>query len=160
MAEIDPITTAHFWKNVQVRANSICWFWQGQKTSGYGKFRGTRAHRFSYMLAKGDIPEDLMVRHLCGNKLCVNPNHLEVGTMADNAADGMRLGETLRGSANGKAKLTEADVAYIRLNPDKLTGRNLAVRFGVSAPTISLIRSGRRWRHFEPPAEWNGEEAA
>lgn len=150
----DPITAAQFWRFAEVRSDGVCWFWRGAKQMDYGRFRGVRAHRFAYEVAKGPIPPELMVRHLCGNKLCMNPNHLEVGTMADNARDGARLGEILRGSANGKAKLSEEDVRYIRINPDELSGRNLAVRFGVSAATISLIRSGRRWGHFEPPEEW------
>ncbi len=151
---IDPILTAHFWKHVEVRANGVCWFWQGAKNNGYGKYRAMRAHRFAYEVAKGPIPSDLMVRHLCGNKMCVNPAHLEVGTMADNSRDGIALGEILRGSANGKAKLSEADVLYIRRNPEKLTGRNLATKFSVSPATVSLIRSGRRWGHYNPPEEW------
>lgn len=150
----NPILIAQFWRHAEVRGDGVCWFWRGAKSNGYGRFRGIRAHRMSYEIAKGEIPPELMVRHLCGNKLCVNPRHLDIGTMADNAADGMALGETLRGSANGKAKLAESDVRYIRANPDNLSGRNLAVRFGVSPATISLIRSGRRWGHFEPPAEW------
>ena len=150
----DAIEIAHFWKHVDVRANSVCWFWQGAKRNGYGRFRRRGAHRLVYELAKGPIPEDLMIRHMCGNKSCVNPLHLEVGTMADNARDGIRLGEILRGSKNGKAKLTEAEVLDIRLNPDNLTGRNLATKYSVSTATISLIRSGRRWGHYDPPAEW------
>jgi len=150
----DPITAAQFWRFAEVRSEGVCWFWKGAATNGYGRFRGIRAHRFAYEIAKGPIPSELMVRHLCGNKLCVNPRHLEIGTMADNAADGMKLGETLRGAANGKAKLSEDDVLYIRSNPDDLSGRNLAIKFGVSPATISLIRSGRRWGHFAPPHEW------
>jgi hypothetical protein len=156
----DPLTVAQFWRYVDVRADGVCWFWKGAVSTGYGRFRGIRAHRLAYEIAKGEIPEDLMVRHLCGNKLCVNPSHLEVGTMKDNSQDGIRLGEILRGPANGKAKLSEGDVRYIRANPDELSGRNLAMKFGVSPATISLIRSGRRWGHFDPPAEWTGEEAA
>jgi hypothetical protein len=144
---IDPIVTAHFWRRADVRGEGLCWFWRGAVSTGYGRFRGVRAHRFAYVLVKGPIPSELMVRHLCGNKLCVNPHHLEVGTMADNSRDGMALGEILRGSANGKAKLGEDDVAYIRANPDGMSGRNLATRFGVSPATISLIRSGQRWAH-------------
>lgn len=156
----EPVVVAQFWRHADVRGEGVCWFWQGAVTNGYGRFRGIRAHRLAYEIAKGDIPSEMMIRHLCGNKLCVNPAHLEVGTMADNAQDGIRLGETLRGSANGKAKLSEGAVRYIRTNPDELSGRNLALKFGVSPATISLIRSGRRWRHFEPPAEWTGEAAA
>lgn len=150
----DPLLAAQFWKFVEVRGEGVCWFWRGARKNGYGKFRGKSAHRTSYRIAKGEIPPDLLIRHLCGNKLCVNPRHLEIGTMADNARDGMELGETLRGSANGKSKLVERDVTYIRSNPDNLSGRNLATKFGVSPATISLIRSGRRWGHFNPPPEW------
>jgi hypothetical protein len=145
MTDRDPIAIAHFWNKAEVRADGVCWFWQGHTGNGYGRFRGERAHRFAYRIAKGPIPGDLLIRHLCGNKLCVNPHHLEPGTMADNAQDGIRLGEILRGSRNGRSKLSEEAAEYIRTNPDNLSGRNLAVKFGVSPATISLIRSGRRW---------------
>jgi hypothetical protein len=150
----DPMVAAQFWKFAEVRGEGVCWFWTGATSNGYGRFRRVRAHRFAYEIAKGGIPPELLVRHLCGNKLCVNPRHLELGTNADNAQDGIRLGEILRGSASGKAKLSEADVAYIRANPDNLSGRNLATRFKVSAATVSLIRNGRRWRHFDQPEHW------
>ena len=145
MANYDPISIAQFWAKVEVRSEGVCWFWRGQATNGYGKFRDIRAHRYSYEFAKGAIPEDLLVRHLCGNKMCVNPKHLEVGTMADNARDGIALGEVLRGERNGRSKLTTEQVLYVRENPDRMSGRNLATKFGVSPATISLIRSGRRW---------------
>lgn len=142
-----PIEVAHFWAKVEIGGTAMCWYWRGQLTNGYGRFRGERAHRYAYRLHKGNIPEGLMIRHMCGNKLCVNPDHLAPGTMADNAQDGIRLGETLRGSRNGRSKMEEADARYIIENPDKLTGRQLALRFGVSPATISLIRSGHRWAH-------------
>lgn len=141
----DAISVAQFWAKVDVRSNGVCWFWKGQKVNDYGRFRSERAHRFAYEISKGPIPQDLLVRHMCGNKLCVNPIHLEIGTMADNAHDGIRLGEVLRGERNGKSKLKTADVEYIRANPENLSGRTLAIKFGVSPATISLIRSGRRW---------------
>jgi len=147
LPDVVPIAAAHFWSKVEIRGTAMCWKWKGQTANGYGRFRGERAHRYAYQLHKGNIPDELMIRHLCGNKLCVNPSHLEPGTMADNARDGIRLGETLRGSKNGRAKITEADAAYIRANPDAMTGAQLARRFRVSAATISLIRSGHRWGH-------------
>lgn len=147
-----PIAAAHFWSKVEIGGTAMCWIWTGQIVNGYGRFRGERAHRYAYHLHKGPIPEGLMVRHLCGNKLCVNPSHLEPGTMADNAQDGIRLGETLRGSRNGRAKIGEADARYILANPDKLTGAQLARKFNVSPATISLIRSGDRWRHTHDAA--------
>lgn len=144
---IAPLAAAHFWSKVEIKGSAMCWIWQGQLVNGYGRFRGERSHRYAYRLHKGEIAEGLLLRHLCGNKLCVNPDHLEPGTMADNAADGMRLGETLRGSRNGRSKISEADARYIIDNPDSLTGAKLARKFSVSPATISLIRSGKRWRH-------------
>jgi hypothetical protein len=142
-----PIEVAHFWAKVEIGGTAMCWIWRGHLVNGYGRFRGERAHRYAYQLHKGQIPEGLMVRHLCGNKLCVNPQHLETGTMADNAHDGIRLGEILRGSRNGRSKISEDDARYIYDNPDKLTGSQLALKFGVSAATICLIRQGKRWAH-------------
>jgi hypothetical protein len=142
-----PIEVAHFWAKVDIGGTAMCWIWRGQRAMGYGRFRGERAHRYAYQVHKGPIPDGLMVRHLCGNKLCVNPDHLDPGTMADNAQDGIRLGETLRGSKNGRSKMSEADAEYIYHNPDKLTGRQLAMKFGVSPATICLIRQGKRWAH-------------
>ena len=142
-----PIEVAHFWAKVEIGGPAMCWPWRGQQVNGYGRFRGERAHRYAYHLHRGEIPEGLMLRHMCGNKLCVNPDHLEPGTMAENAQDGIRLGETLRGSRNGRSKISEADARYIIDNPDKLTGRKLALKFGVSPATICLIRKGQRWAH-------------
>lgn len=140
-----PIEVAHFWAKVKIGGTAMCWIWCGQTVSGYGRFREERAHRYAYQLHRGPIPEGMMIRHMCGNKLCVNPSHLEVGTMADNAADGLHLGERLFGEKNGRSKITALDARYIINNPEGLTGAALARKFGVSAATISLIRSGRRW---------------
>jgi hypothetical protein len=89
---------------------------------------------------------------MCGNKRCVNPDHLETGTAQDNFADRQRLGERTggvggRGAQNPRSKMSEADAEYIYHNPDKLTGRQLAMKFGVSPATICLIRQGKRWAH-------------
>lgn len=147
-----PIEVAHFWAKVEIGGTAMCWIWHGQKVNGYGRFRGERAHRYAYQLHRGAIPDGLMIRHMCGNKRCVNPDHLEPGTMADNAQDGIRLGEILRGSRNGRSKISEADARYIIDNPDGLTGAKLARKFGVSSATISLIKSGARWAHMKGSA--------
>jgi len=147
-----PIEAAHFWSKVKIGGSAMCWIWKGHTVSGYGRFRGVRAHRYAYQLHKGEIGSGLMVRHLCGNKLCVNPDHLEEGTMADNAQDGIRLGETLRGQDNGRSKITEDQARYVLKNPDGLTGAKLARKLGVSTATISLIRSGHRWAHLQDDA--------
>lgn len=69
-----------------------CWIWKSSKTnSGYGKFniRGKHmvAHRYSYELYKGSIPKGMCICHSCDNKLCVNPEHLWIGTQKDNIQD-------------------------------------------------------------------------
>ena len=69
-----------------------CWIWQKQLDySGYGRIKGNplgmRAHRVSYQLFKGLIPADLILRHTCKHKACVNPDHLVLGTHKDNAQD-------------------------------------------------------------------------
>lgn len=85
-----------FWERVD--KTSGCWLWTGAKSTngGYGYFiygRGgqkLRAHRVAWEMTHGPIPEGWVVMHLCDNPLCVNPDHLEVGTQADNVLD-MRI---------------------------------------------------------------------
>lgn len=73
--------TSRFWKNVE--KTNRCWNWKGTITQGYGRFwlpnrrRVTQAHRLSYELLKGPIPDGLTLDHLCRNRSCVNPDHLE-----------------------------------------------------------------------------------
>lgn len=153
MATITPITTALFWSKVRVPENQVdCWEWTvGTNANGYGRYcsgsRKIAAHRFAYELVKGPVPDGLVVRHLCHNRLCCNPNHLAAGTSKDNAQDAIEAGRFTRGSVNGNSKLNDEAVVYIRQNPDRLKGRDLARKFGISPATVSGIRNGRVWRH-------------
>jgi hypothetical protein len=150
-----PIDVACFWAKAKVLGADDCWEWQGAvRGKGYGVFRKISAHRYAYQTHRGPIPDGLLIRHMCGNKLCVNPSHLEPGTAQDNMDDRRRLGEKMPygtngnpGALNGRAKLSEEEARYIIANPDGLTGNQLAMKFNVSKATISLIRSGRRWGH-------------
>lgn len=86
-----------FWKFVPAdRTPEGCWEWTGKRINGYGylsvKPRRLKAHRLSYELHHGPIPDGAVVRHRCDNPPCVNPAHLELGTIADNNRDMMERG--------------------------------------------------------------------
>lgn len=138
-----------------------CWLWSaGKFTTGYGSVRARgkmrKAHRESYEDKNGeDSASGLIVRHRCDAPLCVNPSHLVLGTQADNIRDmderGRRNPTGLKGEAHGSAKLTEADIRTVRatyIPGSRAHGQSaLAIRFGVSAATISLIVNHKRWPH-------------
>lgn len=145
-----------FWRFVSPCPNTGCWFWVGAyQRKGYGhigragKGNGNvTATRLSYSIHYGD-PGDKFVCHRCDNPTCVNPDHLFLGTNADNMRDcalkGRARGPGHIGSRHGNAKLTERDVLAIRAS--SLTGVALAARYGVSTSLISNIKRGHGWRH-------------
>ena len=74
-----------FWQNVEKSSPEKCWLWIGSKIyKGYGKYKNDFVHRISYEITKGKIPNGLTIDHLCFNKLCVNPKHLEAVTNSEN----------------------------------------------------------------------------
>jgi hypothetical protein len=90
-----------FWSRVERGAKDECWLWRGAKTSkGYGLLRWngkfTRAHRLAYQLHYGDLPDESCVCHSCDVRLCCNPSHLWLGSVADNARDMMEKGRGLK----------------------------------------------------------------
>lgn len=153
MAEITPITLAMFWSKVRIPENPTdCWEWTATTTAnGYGRHwiapQWVAAHRFAYKQLRGPIPDGLQMRHLCHNRLCCNPMHLEPGTAKENAQDSIDAGRFTRGTVHGNSKLTDDQVIQIRQNPEGLKSYQLAQKFGVSTGTISNIKSGKIWRH-------------
>jgi hypothetical protein len=129
-----------------------CWPWTGALSRGYGKLRwgsrDCRASRLAFEAANGHIPAGACVLHRCDNPRCVNPAHLFAGSHLDNMRDMARKGRSRRptGELNGSAKLTGERVLAIRAA--KGTRREIAVRFGVTPPTISRIKLGNRWGHL------------
>lgn len=141
-----------FWTKVR-RHEGGCWEWEGCRSdTGYGTFYAGRvysSHRYSWELHNGPIPKGMCVLHRCDNRACVRPDHLWLGTKADNsrdmAAKGRERAPSKPGSQHHGAKLTEAAVLEIRASAD--SGRVLAERYGVSPSLISLVRKRRAWQH-------------
>lgn len=128
-----------------------CWEWQGDTNwKGYGrlsvKARNVGAHRVSYQLHHGDIPEDLLVRHTCDNPPCVNPAHLVLGTYQQNSQDAKERDRLTRGEDIAISRLTERDVQDIRRKfANGATKKGLAREYGVARYTIQQLLKGDTW---------------
>lgn len=145
---MDAISIAKFWSSVDVKRDCECWVWRGAANErGYGRYADTMAHRVAYTLIKGEIPEGALVRHVCDNPPCCNPKHLLIGSHSDNSKDAIDRRRIAWGERNHNTRITEEDAVYIRKNPDKLTGKALAAKFGMSPSSISYIRSGHTWKY-------------
>ena len=132
-----------------------CLVWTGGRTDGYGsiRYRGKtiRTHRYQYERHNGPIPEGLCVRHTChnGQRGCITPEHLILGTWKDNKWDSIKVDRHTRGERSNKSTLTDNKVRTIKLLA--LTGlkdHQIAVRYGVHRTAISDIRRRISWRHL------------
>lgn len=137
-----------------------CWLWNNSKKDGYGfvpqrtrvarRYRKYYAHQISYIAHKGLIPDGMVVRHKCRNRHCCNPDHLELGTVADNNQDKIRDGVNAKGETHGKHMLTEQDVRTIRdlYATGEYTQTGLGRMFGVGYTAINYIVTRRTWKHI------------
>ena len=142
-----------FWEKVDRRGPDECWEWTAARMdNGYGVVgRGGRsgmllAHRASWMIHHGPIPEGMLVCHRCDVQPCVNPDHLFLGTQTDNLLDASRKGRMPRGERHPHTTLIEPQVLEIYRRAQ--AGENqkvLAREFRVCQPTISHINTGKRW---------------
>lgn len=142
---------ATFWSRVKIGKPDECWPWKGSvdKQTGYGRFawncKVTSAHRFAWLASAGlPIPKGFLICHHCDNRICQNPRHLFLGTIADNNTDMRNKG---RGSKPpSSAKITPDQVRQIRAMwvPRKVTMPDIAKKLGLSVKTVeSAIR---KWK--------------
>lgn len=135
--------------------NSGCWIWlNARDRKGYGHTyvngKTVGAHRMSWFIHNGAIPDGMMVLHKCDNPSCVNPMHLFLGSGQDNVDDKVAKDRQAKGSDHGRSKLTELDVAWIKSVYPKIKGPALSKRFNVTKQAIYHIVKGRWWTHIKP----------
>ena len=142
---------ARFWPRVD--RGDGCWLWTGAAShDGYGVIRAfgrqQRAHRVSWQLAHGEIQAEMEVLHRCDVPKCVRPDHLFLGTHADNMADMTAKGRRAVGEHSGTAKLsTAAALEIFRRESAGESPTTLATEFGVSPGAVYFIAQKRSWRH-------------
>jgi hypothetical protein len=137
-----------FW--LKVVPGDGCWEWHGTINSrGYGFFdvgrQKRQAHRMAYEFAYGPIPPGMCICHRCDNSRCVRPDHLFLGTQADNVEDAVQKGRRKWGH-----KLTAEQVTEIReaVTSGRASRTDMARKHGVHQGTITKILSRQRWPHL------------
>ena len=138
-----------------------CWPWTASGCEGYGRIgngespiRMLRANRVVCEWAHGPCPENMEARHLCGNRACCNPLHVEWSTHKENCADKLAHGTAQNGERNPYARLTALAVVEIRKRRDSGEAQNeLARVFGVCEKTISNVVRHKTWATIEQPME-------
>lgn len=127
-----------------------CHIWLGGQCRGYGTVsingRSMRAHRVAWENVNGKIPKGLHVLHRCDMPPCINPEHLFLGTDADNARDKVNKNRSNKGTKHPLNKLTENQVMEIRSSSG--TQVSIARRYGIDQAHVSQIKLRKRWKHL------------
>jgi hypothetical protein len=151
--ELTKVQLERFYNKVNKDVSGGCWEWQGSMhNNGYGlaviNNTSYRAHRLSYCIKNGNIPEGMYLMHQCDNKRCVNPEHLKPGTHKENMADMKAKGRAHRGP---KKRLTMEQIKYILESGKSLSV--LTAELNVHPRTVERVRE--RYELVEDTAETN-----
>lgn len=139
-----------FWQHVD--KSTSCWQWRSSiDKDGYGEithlYQKYKAHRLSWEINVGPIGDGLCVCHHCDNPGCVNPEHLFLGTNAQNTADKVAKGRQCIGIRNAQSKINDEAVRDIRSST--ISGIQIAKKYGISNQLVSNIRLRKNWSHVE-----------
>lgn len=142
---------SNFWSRVDIKGPDDCWEWKGScyefghgQATLLGTGKQTRAHRIAYAWVNGEIPDGLQVHHTCDNPPCCNPEHLWVGTQADNMRDMANKNRSARvGGRRRKLSEEEALAMLLRYAAGNVSCSTLATEFGVSRATAYRMLGSR-----------------
>ena len=158
MYNITSDSIRRFLDKVDILGRDDCWEWNASRNSlGYGCFtaphsKWVKAHRYSFEMFKGEIPNGLCVCHSCDNPPCVNPIHLWLGTLLDNHKDMRSKGRWVSevGENAFAAKLTDEEVRAIRR--DYISGKGVQMfvrKYNISTSLAQNIVTRRSWKHLD-----------
>lgn len=158
MHQYTPKDISRFWNKVTVTADpDKCWEWTASLRKGYGQIRMRRssrtvdyAHRVSYIIAYGEIADEVKVCHSCDNPKCCNPHHLFLGTHTDNSNDKVSKGRQATGENHGMHKLTNEQVlsARERFAAGEVTKTELARQMQVTCTTVIRLLRRESWKYI------------
>ena len=140
-----------FWAKVNKNTESGCWEWEASCNQyGYGQFsdingKTIKAHRYSYELNKGPIPEGMCILHSCDNRRCCNPNHLSVGSHLENYHDMLNKNRQHYKNILNSEKVKNIK---IRLQSGEFY-KNIAKEFDIPSVTVYHIKTGKTWAHVK-----------
>jgi len=141
-----------FWLQVNIKSKNECWeFTKHLYSNGYGMFnisyRSVLAHRLSYMIHYGKIPDNKIIMHSCDNRKCVNPFHLSAGTQSENVQDMLSKGRDnfSKGTNHFRCKLDDNQIKeIIDARKKGIPGKELSEKYNVSCPQIYRVANGKR----------------
>lgn len=142
---------SRFMKNIIFRPKTRCWIWTGLvDKDGYSRFSMWRGHRYSYSIFNGPIGKSVLVCHSCDNTTCVNPEHLWLGSQADNIADRDKKNRQAKGNRLRPERRHLEVKEALKIREEMLvwlTYRKAAEKYNISIGMVANIKHARSW-HF------------